>query len=115
MDFFVENKWLFMIIVEVLFWAFAIAFGLIRYLLGRERLSLVVLALLVVNYSLLVPLAILDYIQSGEIETFQVATIAFIIYVLIYGKRHFMHFDASLKRKVLEWKGESSPQSAAPK
>lgn len=112
MEFFVEYKWFFMVTVEVLFWIFAIAFGLIRYLFGRERLSLVFLALLVINYSLLVPLAVLDYLQSREIELFQAATIAFIIYVLIYGRSHFRHFDASMKRKVSQWKGEPSARSA---
>jgi hypothetical protein len=111
-DFFVEYKWFVMVAVEVLFWVLAIAFGLIRYLFGRERLSLVVLALLVINYSLLVPIAILDYLQSRDIELFQIATVAFIIYVLIYGKSHFKHFDAAMKRKVSQWKGETPPRSA---
>lgn len=113
MDVFVEYKWFVMVAVEVLFWVFAIAFGLTRYLFGRERLSLFVLALLIINYSLLVPIAILDYLQSREIELFQAATIAFIIYVLIYGKSHFRHFDASMKRRVSRWKGETPAQSAA--
>lgn len=112
MDFFIEYKWLFMVIIEVLFWVLAVAFGLTRYLLGRERLSQIILVLLVVNYSLLVPLAVLDYMQTREIATFQIATIVFIIYVLIYGKRHFLQLDASLKRKVAAWKGEVPRQSA---
>lgn len=113
MDFFVEYKWFLMVAVEVLFWVFAIAFGLIRYLFGRDRLSLIPLALLVIDYSLLVPLAILDYIRSGEIETFQIVTIAFIIYVVIYGKRHVKHFDAYLKHKLSWWKEGTLPRSAA--
>ncbi len=112
MDFFVEYKWFVMVAVEVFFWVLAIAFGLIRYLFGRERLSLAVLALLIINYSLLVPIAILDYLQSRDIELFQIATIAFIIYVLIYGKTHFKHFDATMKRKVSRWKGETPARPA---
>ena len=82
MDFFVENKWFFMVGTEILFWVFTIAFGLIRYLFGRDRLSLVALALLFVNELCLVLLAVLDYRETGEIAAFQIATIAFIIYVL---------------------------------
>lgn len=113
MDFFVENKWFFMVGTEVLFWTFTIAFGLIRYLLGRERLSLVALALLCVNELCLVLLAVLDYVQSGEIAAFQIATIAFILYVLVYGRRDFKHMDGYLKRKMPAWKGDTSSRSAA--
>jgi hypothetical protein len=113
MDFFVENKWFFMVGTEILFWVFTIAFGLIRYLFGRDRLSLVALALLFVNELCLVLLAVLDYRETGEIAAFQIATIAFILYVLAYGRQDFKHVDGYLKRKLSAWKGESSPRSAA--
>ena len=108
MDFFVENKWFVMVGIEVLFWVLAIAFGLVRYLFGRERLSLRVLALLVVNESFLVLLAVLDYRRSAEI-----ATVLFMIYVLTYDRRDFKHVDANLKRKMSAWKREIPPRSAA--
>ncbi|KYC89918.1 hypothetical protein B4102_3925 [Heyndrickxia sporothermodurans] len=108
-DFIIQYKWLLVIIGEILFFAFAGAFFIIRYWFRQPVVGYIFVILLILNELFLALLAIYDYIQTGEFSSFQVVTAIFYIYLIFEGKKEFTRIDRYFKRKVALWKGETVP------
>lgn len=99
-DFIIQYKWLLVIIGEILFFAFAGAFFIIRYWFRQPVVGYIFVILLILNELFLALLAIYDYIQTGEFSSFQVVTAIFYIYLIFEGKKEFTRIDRYFKRKV---------------
>ena len=76
----------------------------LRYWAGLDRISLVFLALIVVDNLVILGLGVLDYLYTGEFATYQFAIAAVLLYGVAFGKRDFARLDAYLKRKITKRK-----------
>lgn len=107
MDFILEYKWFFLIGAEVSFWVLSCAFLVLRYLFDLNRVSFVVLGLIIVDNLFIAGLGLLDYTRTGEFAAYQFVAVAIIVYGLTFGKRDFERLDAYLKREMMRWKGRT--------
>lgn len=117
-DLLVEYKWWFLIGTEVLFWLFAIVFVLLRYWFERKRLSRVFLGLILVEEVVaelfILALGVLDLRESGQISTFQIVSVAALIYAFTLGRRDIKRVDNYLKVKVRSWKSKGATPAPVP-
>lgn len=107
--FLIQYKWQLIIIGEALFLVFISAFFIMRYWFHQHVIALGAVLLLIVNELFLALLAIFDYMKTGKVDSFQIITILFFIYLLFEGKKDFRKLDLYFKRKVNEWKGIAVP------
>ena len=108
MDFILEYKWFFLIGAEVSFWVLSFAFLVLRYMFDLNRVSFVVLGLIIVDNLFIAVLGLLDYARTSEFSTYQFIAVAIIVYGITFGKRDFKRLDVYLKRKVMRWKHRES-------
>jgi hypothetical protein len=100
MDLLMEHKWVLLVGAEASFWLLSGTFLVLRYWAGLDQLSLVFLALILVDNLIILGLGILDYLYTGVFATYQFAIVAVLLYGITFGKRDFARLDAYLKRKV---------------
>ncbi|MFD3449975.1 hypothetical protein ACFDTO_35970 [Microbacteriaceae bacterium 4G12] len=110
MDFIIENKWLFLIIAEVVFWVSVLTFLLLRYWFGLKKLSIAFFVLFIVNDLWIATMGFFDYLKTGKFSNYQIVIVIFIMYALTYGKSDFRRLDAFIQRKVAAWKGQPVPE-----
>ena len=115
MDFILDHKWFFFIAAEVLFWLCALSFIVCRYLFKLDKLSVFIFAIFIVNDLWIALLAFLDYQRTGEIATFQIIIVIFIIYALTFGKSDFKKLDLRIKRWIALKRGEPMDDINIPK
>ncbi|KKB41390.1 hypothetical protein ACFSCZ_17475 [Siminovitchia sediminis] len=109
MDFLMQYKWLIVIIAEILFLVFAGLFFIMRYWFRKNAVGFAFIILLILNELFLAFLAIYDYLQTGTLDSFQIITAIFYIYLIFEGKKDFKRLDHYFKKKVASWKGETVP------
>lgn len=109
LDLLLDNKWLFLIGAEVSFWVLSAAFLLLRYWLGLDRGSFVLLTLVVLDNLFILALGILDYLRTGEFAAYQIVIAAVLAYVLTVGRGDMRRLDAYLKERAARWTGQPSP------
>ncbi|WP_026678238.1 hypothetical protein [Fictibacillus gelatini] len=109
MDFILENKWLFLIIAESIFWVSILTFLLLRYWFGLKRLSIAFFILFIVNDLWIAIMGLYDYMKTGKFSSYQTVIVVFIVYALTYGKSDFKRLDSFIQRKVASWKGQPVP------
>ena len=100
MDLLMEHKWVLLVGAEASFWLLSGLFLVLRYWVGLDRLSMVLLALILVDNLVILGLGLLDYLYTGVFATYQFAIIAVLLYGITFGKRDFARLDAYLKRRV---------------
>ncbi len=105
MNFLVENQWELFIFAEVLSLASLLLFGIVRYGFSKKRLSLNFLFLFLVLLILEGILALLIYRETGEISTFQIVIIIFIVYACTFGINDFKKLDRWMRKKIGNWRG----------
>jgi hypothetical protein len=115
LDFILDNKWIFLIIAEVIFWLSILTFLVLRYWFRLNRLSIVFFVLFIINDLWIATMGFFDYLRTGEFSIYQIIILVIIVYALTYGKRDFAKLDAFIQRKVASWKGEPVPNKDAPK
>ena len=106
MEFILDNKWIFLIIAEILFWGCLIVFFIFRYWFGFKRVSIVLVFLFILNDLWIACIAYFDYQRTGVVSIYQVVIIAIIVYALTLGKNDMKKLDFFMKRQVAKWKGE---------
>ena len=104
-NFLVENQWELFIFAEVLSLASLLLFGIVRYGFSKKRLSLNFLFLFLVLLILEGILALLIYRETGEISTFQIVIIIFIVYACTFGINDFKKLDRWMRKKIGNWRG----------
>jgi len=104
MPFLVDNQWTIFIVIEVLSIVSLLLFGFLRYVLMRRQLSvLAIFAFLVLLISEAL-LAVLIYLETKEIETFQIAVGIFVVYACTFGILDFLKLDRWMRKKVGKWR-----------
>lgn len=104
MDFIQLYQWHIFIFLEVSSWAFLLGFLLLRYAFDKLQLSRVFLALFLSFIMLEAVLALIIYRQTGQIDTFQIVIMIFIIYACTFGMQDFKKLDRYIKTKVGNWR-----------
>jgi len=104
MDFLMDYKWVLLVGAETTFWLLSVAFLVLRYLAGLDRLSIVFLILIVVDNLVILGLGVLDYLFTGQFEAYQITILIVLLYGITFGKRDFKRLDAYLKRKIKQRK-----------
>lgn len=104
--------WELFIITEIIFWLCIILFLLIRYVLGRQRISVWILPIFILSVVIDIYLGWVDYKVTGEFSIFQFIVVIFIIYAVTSGLSDFKRLDAYIQRKIAKWKGEPEPELA---
>lgn len=106
-NFILEYKWLFFIFGEIIFWGSIIGFLLLRYGLGLDKLSKYLIIIWLLSDLWLLALGVLDYIESGTIDAFQIVIVVVLIYVFTAGKSDLQKLDRMIKRKFEKRKNPS--------
>lgn len=114
MDFILENKWLFLIIAEVVFWVSIITFLVLRYWFGFRKLSVVFFFLFIINDLWIATMGFMDYLKTGEFTSYQVVILIILVYALTYGKTDIKRLDIFIKKKVAAWRGETNLSIESP-
>ncbi len=115
MDFILDHKWIFFVLAEVIFWISILTFFTLRYWFKLNKLSLVFIALSLLNDLWIAALGFMDYTRTGEISSYQVVILIAIVYAFTYGKSDFRKLDAFIQKKVAKYKGESIPEFEQPR
>ncbi|HLS08667.1 hypothetical protein [Lentibacillus sp.] len=100
-----EYQWEIFITAEVLSMVALLLFGVVRYLLGRHKLSLSFLLAFLVLLGIEALLAILIYRETGEFSTFQIIITVFVIYACTFGIFDFMKLDRWMRKTIGRWRG----------
>jgi hypothetical protein len=99
-----DYKWLLLLGAETSFWLLSVVFLVLRYWAGFDRASIVFLVLIVLDNLVILGLGIMDYLLTGEFETYQITIVIVLLYGVTFGKRDFKRLDAYLKRKITKRK-----------
>ncbi|KZE69515.1 hypothetical protein AWM68_01160 [Fictibacillus phosphorivorans] len=110
MDFVLENKWLFLILAEVIFWFSTLSFLLVRYWFNLKKLSVAFFVLFLTNDLWIATMGYFDYLRTGVFSAYQIIILIVIAYAFIYGKSDFQKLDAFIQRKVAKWRGLPVPE-----
>lgn len=109
MDFILENKWLFLIAGEIVFWVSILTFLIMRYWFKFKKASVLFFAIFILNDLWIATIGFMDYMETGKFSIYQIIVIIFIIYAFTYGKSDFKKLDAFIQRNVAKIKGEPLP------
>ncbi|WP_100012416.1 hypothetical protein [Lentibacillus sediminis] len=101
----VQYQWELFIFAEVLSVISLFLFGIVRYLFGKQRLSLFFLLAFLVLLVFEALLAMLIYQETGEISTFQIVITIFVIYACTFGIADFRKLDRWMRSKIGKWRG----------
>lgn len=107
MNLLLENQWELFIVAEILSFLFLVAFLLCRYALERTQLGRIFFFLFLAITAGEGLLAWIVYQQTGQIETFQMVVLIFILYACTFGISDFKKLDRYIKKKVGKWKGKN--------
>jgi len=103
-QFLVEHDWAIFIGLEVCALIFILAFMGTRYLLSRRPLSNVLLGLFLLMMVLEGVLAFVVYQVTGEVSTFQVVVVLFLLYAVTFGVHDFKRLDYSARMRIGTWR-----------
>lgn len=98
-------QWEIFIGIEILSYIFLLAFLAVRYILGKQRFSQLVLILFILCIFLEAGLATLIYQKTGEISVFQIIIGFFVVYACTLGISDFRKLDRYIKSHVGHWRG----------
>ncbi|MCR2823504.1 hypothetical protein [Lederbergia panacisoli] len=101
-------KWHLLIVLEVLFWLAFITFLVLKYWFDT-RAKVIFLTFTVMFECLDLPIAIMDYVNTGRISFFQITILVVYFYALTFGNRNIQKLDLYIKRKILDLKGKPVP------
>ncbi|MBO2535967.1 hypothetical protein [Rummeliibacillus suwonensis] len=115
MEFVLENKWIFLVIAEAVFWICLITFLVLRYWFNLNKLSMLFVAIFIINDLWIAAMAFMDYMNTGKFSSYQIIIMVIIIYAMTFGKSDFKKLDFYIKRKVAQLKGETLTSLNPPK
>ncbi len=100
MNMLLEYQWEIFIVAEVLSFASLLMFGIIRYFLGKQRLSLLFIAAFLAFLVFEAVLGLVIYKQTGEFSTFQLVITIFVLYACTFGIVDFLRLDRWMRQKI---------------
>jgi hypothetical protein len=95
-----ELKWILLIALEALAWAFTLGFVVLRYWFRRERASIVALVAMIVDTFGILALGVVDWVQTGELSAYQVVIAALLAYALTIGREDARRLDRWLGARI---------------
>ena len=104
MQFIVEHQWGIFITIEVLSFLTLLLFGLLRYVLNKQKASVIAIIAFLVFLIIEALLGILIYQETNEISTFQIVIGLFVIYAVTFGVFDFIKLDRWMRKKVGKWR-----------
>ncbi|MGE7543617.1 hypothetical protein [Sporosarcina sp. FSL K6-3508] len=105
MDVILDYNWELFISLEVLSLGSLIFFGIFRYFFKKPQFSLMFIFLFLFLLIIEGLLGLYVYRQTGEISTFQIVIIIFIIYAFTFGITDFIKLDRWMRKKVGKLRG----------
>ncbi|MCM3741899.1 hypothetical protein M3210_16725 [Oceanobacillus luteolus] len=105
MNFLLDYQWEIFILAEILSIVSLLLFGVVRYLFRKRKMSLLFLFLFLVLLILEAALALVIYRETGEISTFQIVIMIFVVYACTFGINDFKKLDRWMKMKIGQWRG----------
>src|SRR5699024_7336299 len=106
MNILIMYQWEIFIGLEILSVICLLAFGFVRYMLGKKSLSHLFIGGFLLFLVCEALLSLMIYRETGEFGTFQIVIIIFIIYACTFGISDFKRLDRWMRKKVGEWKKE---------
>lgn len=100
MDLIIKYNWELFIFIEFLSFGSLVLFGIFRYFFDKSRLSIMFIFIFLFMLIIEGALGIYVYSQTGEISTFQIVIIVFIIYACTFGIFDFMKLDRWMRKKI---------------
>lgn len=104
MDLILNYQWEIFILTEILSLVSILLFGAVRYIFSKQKLSLFFLLLFLGLLLLEAALAILIYRETGEISTFQIVIMIFVLYACTFGISDFKKLDRWMRLKIGNWR-----------
>ena len=104
MPFIVEHQWGIFITIEILSFLSLLLFGLLRYVLNKQKASIIAIIAFLVFLIIEALLGILIYQETNEISTFQIVIGLFVIYAITFGVFDFMKLDRWMRKIVGKWR-----------
>lgn len=104
MQFLAEHDWIIFISLEIAALIFLLLFMGARYLLSLQKVSKLFLGLFLIMMVLEGMLAFLVYQATGEVSTFQIVIVIFLIYAVTFGVADFKKLDYSARVQIGKWR-----------
>lgn len=114
-DFILDNKWLFLILAEIIFWVSTLSFLIVRYWFNLNKLSVAFFILFILNDLWIATMGYFDYLKTGKFSAYQIIILIVIAYAFLYGKSDFQKLDGFIQRKAAKWRGLPEPEFTASK
>lgn len=105
MNFLLEYQWQIFILAEVLSLISLLLFGITRYLFNKYKISLIFLLTFLGLFVVEGGLALLIYLETGEISTFQIVILIFILYACTFGINDFRKLDRWMRKSIGKLRG----------
>jgi hypothetical protein len=104
LQFIVAHQWEIFITIEILSVISLLLFGFLRYVLNKQRLSLLAIIAFLVLLLIEALLGILIYQETKEISTFQIIILLFVVYACTFGIFDFLKLDRWMRKTVGKWR-----------
>jgi len=104
MQFLVEHDWMIFISLEIAALIFLLLFVVVRYLLSMRQLSQLFLGLFLLMMVFEAMLAYFVYQVTGEVSTFQIVIIIFLLYAVTFGISDFKNLDYKARVRIGKWR-----------
>ncbi|GEL76718.1 hypothetical protein [Tenuibacillus multivorans] len=105
MDTIINFQWEIFIVIEIISLISLLLFGVTRYYFDQKKLSRIFILVFLLLLALEAVLAVLIYQSTGEISTFQIVLIIFVLYAVTFGIYDFFKLDRWMRRKIGNWRG----------
>lgn len=100
MNILLKYQWEIFIAIEIISFVSLLLFGIIRYFLGKRKVSLQFLLLFILLLIIEAALAVVIYQETGEISTFQIVVTIFVVYACTFGIADFKKLDRWMRLKI---------------
>ncbi len=105
MNILIDNSWGIFVFIEILSLCSLLLFGVFRYYFNKKRSSLLFIFLFLLLLVMEGLLGLYVYQQTGEISTFQIVIVIFILYAFTFGIVDFIRLDRWMRQKIGSFRG----------
>jgi uncharacterized membrane protein YczE len=108
-----ELKWLLAVAFEAGFWLMLAAFLVLRYRYGMENITRLFVIGVVIDTAGIVGLGVWDFVNTGHFSVYTAFIVGLILYSLTSGRKHLVHLDEWMSRKIKPKRGRRQPRARA--
>lgn len=105
MQFILTYHWHMFVTIEVLSLVSLLLFGIFRYFFDKRSFSRVFIASFLALLVIEALLGLYVYLQTGEISTFLIVIMVFLVYALTFGIIDFIRLDRWMREKIGDMRG----------